>query len=104
MIRDKRAFIAVNAIGAAATLFALILWTISPPTHAIFPPWFLWMLEAFVFASFMYNIVRRLRGPIEPARWARGMTDKQLWITKGLFIVALIGITYAIVIWGVPRP
>ena len=59
---------------------------------------------ALVFGGFIYNIVRRLRGPIEPARWARGMTDRQLWITKGLLIVVVIGGVFVVTILRVSRP
>ena len=103
MIRDKRTWIAVNAVGAVATLFVLISWLFSPPTNLWLPAWF-WQADmALVFGGFIYNIVRRLRGPIEPARWARGMTDRQLWITKGLLIVVVIGGVFVVTILRVTK-
>ena len=105
MIRDKRTWIVVNAVGAAGVLLVLISSIVFPPTHdALFPPWFLRTLEAFVFAGFIYNIIRRLRGPIQPARWARGMTDKQLWTIKGVLTAALIGGAFVVIALRVPRP
>jgi hypothetical protein len=104
MIRDKRTWIAVNAVGAVAGLFLLVSWAVSPPTNALFPPWFLRVDAAFIFGAFIYNIIRRLHGPIQPARWARNMSDNQLWITKGLLTVVLIGVTIVVIFWRIPRP
>lgn len=104
MIRDKRVWIAVNAVGAAAALYVLISWSLRPPTHELFPPWFWQADAAFVFGAFIYNIVRRLRGPIQPARWARSMTDRQLWIIKGVLIAAVIGGVFVVVALRVSHP
>jgi|HubBroStandDraft_4_1064222.scaffolds.fasta_scaffold00006_148 hypothetical protein len=104
MIRDKRTFIVINAVGAACALFVLVSWTVSPPTHALFPPWFLMADGALLLGYFIYNIVRRLRGPIQPARWARNMTDRQLWTLKGLVMVILVGVAFAIIFIRVPHP
>lgn len=104
MIRDKRTGIAVNAIGAAAALFLLISWSISRPTHALFPQWLLLTDAALLLAFFIYNIVRRLRGPIQPARWARNMSDRQLWIVKGIVIVVVISVTFVFIALRFPRP
>ncbi len=104
MIKDKRTWIAVNSIGTAASLFVLISWFFRPPTHELFPPWFWQADAALVCGAFIYNIVRRLRGPIEPARWAHGMTDKQLWIAKGFLIVVLIGGVFFVTILRLARP
>jgi len=104
MIRDKRTWIVVNAVGLAASLFVLISWSLRPPTLWLFPPWFWQADAAFVCGGFIYNIVRRLRGLIEPARWACGMTDRQLWITKGLLIVVVIGGVFVVTILRVSRP
>ena len=104
MIRAKRTFIAVNAVGAAATLLVLISWSLRPPSSVLFPPWFWRADAAFVFGWFIYNIVRRMRGPIEPARWARGMTDRQLWIAKGLIIAVGIGAVFVVTVLRLTRP
>jgi len=104
MIRDKRTWIAVNAAGAAAALFVVISWLYSPPTHLWFPAW-VWQADiALVFGGFIYNIVRRLRGPIEPARWARNITDRQMWIVKGVLTAALIGGVFIVIALRVARP
>jgi len=104
MIRDKRTWIAVNAVGAVAALFVLISWSFRPPTHELFPPWFWQADAAFIFGAFIYNIVRRLRGPIEPAPWARGMTDRQLWIVKAVLTAAIIGGVFIVIALRVSRP
>jgi hypothetical protein len=104
MIRDKRTFIAVNAVGAAATLLVLISWSLRPPSSLLFPPWFWRADAAFVFGVFIYNIARRMRGPIEPARWARGMTDRQLCIAKGLLIAVGMGAVFVVTVLRFTRP
>ena len=104
MIRDKRTWIAVNAVGAAAALFVLVSWSLRPPTHGLFPPWFLFADAVFIFGVFIYNIIRRLRGPIEPARWARGMTDRQLWIAKGILVAVGISAVFVVTILRFTRP
>ena len=60
MIRDKRTWVAVNAVGAAAGLFLLVSWAVFPPAHALFPQWFLLADAALILGAFIYNIVRRL--------------------------------------------
>lgn len=104
MIRDKRTWIAINAVGAAATLFVLISWLYRPPTQLWLPAWF-WQAEiALVFGGFIYNIARRVRGPIEPTRWARGMTDRQLGIVKGTLTAALLGGAFIVIALRIARP
>jgi hypothetical protein len=104
MIRDKRTWIAVNTVGAAAALFMLISWSAFPPAHPVFPRWFLLADAAVLFGLFIYNIVRRLRGPIQPARWARNMSDRQLWIIKGILLVVVIGFALVVVALRFSRP
>ncbi len=90
MIRDKRAFIAVNLAGAACGLYLLIAQSLYPPTHPVYPHWFSIALAVTITAGFIYNVVLRMRGPIQPARWVRGMSDGQLWLIKGVLAVGVV--------------
>lgn len=103
MIRNRRTWITVNVVGTVAALFVLISWLVRPPNPGLLPPWFWQADAAFIFVVFLYNIVRGLRGPIEPAPWTRRMTDRQWWIVKGLLIVVVIGGVFAFTILYVPR-
>ena len=52
---------------------------------------------AVMLGSFTYNIVLRLRGPIQPAAWARNMSDRRLWMLKGtlvaiVLVIAVVGL------------
>jgi hypothetical protein len=104
MIRDKRTWIAVNAVGAAAALFMLITQSVFPSPHPFVPRWFLLANTVLLFGLFIYNIVRRLRGPIEPARWARNMSDGQLWIIKGILMLIIISVALDALALRFPRP
>jgi|SRR5579863_1147811 len=94
MIRDKRTWLAVNAFGAMAALLVVILQCLYPATHPLLR-WLTIGNGAVLFVLFIYNIVLRMRGPIQPARWARNMTDAQLWIVKGIMMVCVAGIATA---------
>lgn len=104
MIRDKRTWIAVNAVGAAAALFMLITQSVFPSPHPLVPHWFLLADAVLLFGLFIYNIVLRLRGPIEPARWAHNMSDRQLWIIKSILMLVVIGVALGALALRFPRP
>lgn len=94
MIRDKRTFIAVNAIGGLAALLTVVLQCLYPATQ----PLLRWIMVGggiLLAAQFVSNIVLRMRGPIQPARWARNLTDGQLWIVKGIAMACAAGIAAA---------
>ena len=84
MIRDKRAFIAVSLVGVASCVFALCLQLLFPYQHSVFPRWLNVALLIFITGGFLFNIVLRMHGPIQPVRWARGLSDPQLWLIKGV--------------------
>jgi hypothetical protein len=102
MIRDKRLFIAINAVGVAAALLLLVRWTAFPSPHSLFPQWFMVGDALLMFGYFIYNIVRRMRGPIEPSGWARNLTDKQIWTVKGVVMSALAVAVFVIIFYAVP--
>ncbi|HEX3672269.1 MAG TPA: hypothetical protein VHT92_11255 [Candidatus Cybelea sp.] len=103
MIRDKRLYIAVNAVGAASAAFALVIWTAFPSRHSLFPQWFLVGDALLLLGFFIYNVVRRMRGPIEPTGWARNLTDKQIWTVKGVVMSVLAVVALCIIFYAVPR-
>lgn len=105
MIRDTRAFVAVQMIGALASLYLLINWSVNPQLHTLFPAWFLIGLAAFMFASFVYQIVMRLTGRQVPlAPWARNMSDRQLWIMKAILLIAAVVIAVVFIFVPIHRP
>lgn len=98
MIRNTRALVAVNAIGALAALFLLVLWALSPPEHSALPKPLLIGIEAFLFGYFVYNIVMRLSGrPVPGGRWTLGMSDRRLWLVKGILLAVLAIVAIAII-------
>jgi len=102
MIRDKRAFIAVNVVGATCGAFMLGLQLMHPLQHSVFPRWLNLALPILMTAGFVYNIALRLRGPIQPSRWARGLSDPQLWLLKGV-LAAGVALATVLVIFRVER-
>jgi hypothetical protein len=98
MIRDTRAFVAVNAIGALSALYLLVLWIVRWPARSLFPAWFLAGCAALMFGSFLYNVIMKLRGgPVPVASWARGMTNRQLWLVKGTVLIVIAVVALAII-------
>jgi Ca2+/Na+ antiporter len=98
MIRHKATYIAINAVGAAATASSAILIYLNPSPHPTAWYWVSVALSAIVFAAFLYNIARRMKGPIEPSGFMRHLSDRQLWLVKGtlLLVVAVIAIVIII--------
>lgn len=103
MIRDKRLFIVVNGVGAASAVLMLVTWTASRSPHSLFPQWFMVGDALFLLGYFIYNIIRRMRGPIEPTGWARNLSDKQIWTVKGVVMSVLTVMVFVIIFYGVPR-
>ncbi len=98
MIRDTGTYIATQTVGVLASLMLLFIWSISPPTHPLFPVWFLIGIAVFMLGSFSYNIYMRLTGrPIPRASWARHLTDGQLWTIKAVLMAALAVIALVII-------
>lgn len=60
---------------------------------------------ALLFGSFVYNLIMQLSGRPRPiARWARGMTDRQLWLLKGILLAVLAVVAILIVLFRfIPR-
>lgn len=61
MIRDKRTFIIISAVGLACGLWLLFSQLAYPASHPVFPRWLSLTLDVVVIAGFTYNIVLRLR-------------------------------------------
>lgn len=101
MIRDKRAYIVVNAIGAASAVFLIVMWTAFPSPHSFLPQWFLVVDGLFLLGAFIYNIIRRMRGPIEPTGWARNLSDRQIWTVKGVVMSVLLVAVFVIIFYRV---
>lgn len=101
MIRDTRAYVALNVVGALLALFLLANWAINPPSHPVFPAWLLIGLCALLFAGFVYQIIMRLTGRSVPSA-PRNVTDRQLWIMKTILIAALVVIAFVVVMIFVP--
>ena len=105
MIRNPRALTAVNTVGALAALFLLISWSLRPSTSALFPQWFLVALALVLLGSFVYQIVMTLTGrPVPVMRWARGLSDRQLWTIKGVVMAVLVLGAFIFVAVTVHRP
>lgn len=102
MIRDTRAFVAVNAIGALSALYLLVYWAVHRPAQSLFPWWILAGSAAVMLGAFLYNMIMKLSGrPLPIAPWARGKSDRQLWLIKG--IVLVVGVAIALAIIFAPR-
>lgn len=98
MIRNTRTYVAVQTVGALASLGVLLSWSVSPPMHPVFPMWCLIGIAAFTAGSFAYNIVMTLRGrPIPVASWARNLSDRQLWTMKGVLIAAMLAVAVVVI-------
>jgi hypothetical protein len=98
MIRDTRTYIATQIVGVLASLMLLIIWSVSPPSHPLFPVWFLIAIAVFMLGSFIYNIYMRLSGrPVRRAWWAQNLTDRQLWTIKAVLIAGLVVIALLII-------
>ncbi|HEY1427994.1 MAG TPA: hypothetical protein VGF18_00345 [Candidatus Tumulicola sp.] len=100
MIRDNRTFVAVNIAGVALALFGVVLRVLYPPVHPIGPPWIYVGLPALIGCIFIYNIVARLRGK-QPPESAFGLSDRQLWIAKGIILAVLTiaATSFAFYVW-----
>lgn len=104
MIRDARTFVAVNVIGALASLFLIASWTISPPKRPLFPAWLLILLGVVMLCGFVYQIVMRLSGrPVPVASWARAKTDRQIWTVKLVVLASLTAAAIAMILYRLCR-
>jgi hypothetical protein len=53
---------------------------------------------ALIFGNFVYNLILELNGRPRPiARWARGMTGRQLWLVEGI-LLAVLGVVAIVII------
>jgi hypothetical protein len=93
VIRDKRTWILVNAVGAALALYLLISSWAFPPQHPLPAHWLVPAGAALLLGLFIYSVVLRMRGPIRPAPWASKMSDRQLWIVKGALAAIVIAVS-----------
>lgn len=100
MIRDTRAFVAINAVGALSSLLLVVLWITAPSPHSLFSTWLPMGTALVSFGCFVYMTCLKLSGrPIPTARWARGKSDRQLWTIKGVIIGALLVVSLVIIFY-----
>lgn len=83
MIRDARAFVAINTVGALIALYLVVFWGAWRPVRSIFLVRLYVVLAAVMFAGFIYQIVKRSSGrAMHFAPWTHNMTDRRLWTIK----------------------
>ena len=100
MIRSTPLFVTINLVGAICALVGLTISIVSPSTGALFPNWITGALCLLIFASCAYQIFMRLSGREIPlAWWARGKTDRQIWIVKGVVLTVLAIVALAIIFY-----
>jgi hypothetical protein len=69
-----------------------------PPSHPFLPLWVNETLYAALFAMFLYNILKHIRGPIEPTAFVRSVGERHMWAAKGtllgLLAIVLIAVLF----------
>ena len=98
MIRHKPTFMALNGFGLAFCAFLILALPFRTLSHPILPLWVNEALYAALCAMFLYNILKHIRGPIEPTPFVRSIGERNLWAIKGTLIGLLVIVMIAVLV------